>query len=260
MFYNICYYFLEFISFSFVGWCVETVACSITEKKPVLNRGFLIGPYCPIYGSGALLALLLLEKYYHDPIALFILAVVGASVLEYVTSYIMEKLFNARWWDYSHMKYNINGRICLQNAFLFGIMGLIFIYFVNPFYEFLLGKFSPLALEIVSCSLFVVFFVDTIVSFHVISRLKINTKILKDSSAEISEQVKQELRKERLLKKRLLNAFPGMKTNYGDAIIDTIRKVLDGVEKGIRKGTDKIQKTAKKTKDEFQQKIKKKKK
>lgn len=235
MFYNICYYFIAFICFSFLGWCVETIACSICKRKLVLNRGFLIGPYCPIYGTGAILAILCLKGYYNDPIALFIFAVVGASGLEYVTSYLMEKLFNARWWDYSHMKFNVNGRIVLSNSILFGLMGLGFIYIVNPFYEKMISYVSPLGLEIVAVILFVIFLIDMIVSFSVISKLKISTKKLQDSTAEISEQVKIELRKNGLLKKRLLNAFPKMKTNYGDAIIDNIRKSLDDIKKRANK-------------------------
>lgn len=235
MFYNICYYFIAFICFSFLGWCVETVACSLTKRKLVLNRGFLIGPYCPIYGTGAILAILCLKGYYNDPIALFVFAVVGASILEYLTSYLMEKLFNARWWDYSHMKFNINGRIVLSNSILFGLMGLFFIYLVNPLYESMIGKISPLGLEILAIILFIIFLTDMVVSFFVISKLKLNTKKLKDSTEEISEQVRAELRKNSVLKKRLLNAFPKMKTNYGDAIIDNVRKTLDDIKQKTNK-------------------------
>lgn len=246
MYYQFCYYFCIFLLCSFAGWCVETVACSFNQKKLILNRGFLIGPYCPIYGWGALFFLFFLRRYYEDPITLFLWATLGASAIEYVTSYVMEKLFNARWWDYSTEKYNLNGRICLKNAIYFGLMGMLFIYIIDPPLESLIGQIPSFVLQVVSSILFFIFFIDTIISFHVISRLKINTKLLQDSSSMISEQVKRELRKERVLKRRLLNAFPDMKTNYGDAIIDSLRSVLDSMERGIRKGTKHLETQARK--------------
>ena len=104
------FYFLLFISYSVIGWIMETILKTIEYKKFV-NRGFLIGPYCPIYGCGALLMTFLLQGYAEDPIVLFVFNIIICSILEYSTSYIMEKIFKARWWDYSYTKYNINGRI-----------------------------------------------------------------------------------------------------------------------------------------------------
>jgi len=102
-----------FFIYAILGWIIETTLVSI-EKKKFVNRGFLIGPYCPIYGFGGLAITILLKNYTKDPIVLFLMAVIICACLEYFTSYIMEKLFKARWWDYSKKKYNINGRICLE--------------------------------------------------------------------------------------------------------------------------------------------------
>lgn len=103
------------------------------RHKKFVNRGFLIGPYCPIYGYGAISMTLLLKGYANDPIVLFVMAIVICSILEYTTSFVMEKLFKIRWWDYSNRKFNINGRICLETMIPFGILGCLMIYFVNPF-------------------------------------------------------------------------------------------------------------------------------
>ena len=108
------YYFLLFIIYSFLGWCIESIYCMIEQRK-VVSRGFLIGPYCPIYGWGALIMIFTLQRYLNDPIVLFVMGALVASVIEYITSLVMEKIFHARWWDYSHMKFNVNGRICLTN-------------------------------------------------------------------------------------------------------------------------------------------------
>ena len=104
-------------------------------KGEFINRGFLIGPYCPIYGSGALLLTFLLNRYVNDKLVLFVMSIVVCSILEYVTSYIMEKIFHIRWWDYSNYKLNINGRVCLNNIALFGLAGVLIIKYIIKFHS-----------------------------------------------------------------------------------------------------------------------------
>lgn len=115
----------------FLGWVCEDLYCGIPAKK-FINRGFFYGPYCPIYGVGALLVLypLLFVKDY--PILVFILGVIITSTLEYITSWVMEILFKTRWWDYSKRFMNINGRVCLLNSTLFGIMSIVVVYIIHP--------------------------------------------------------------------------------------------------------------------------------
>ena len=114
-------YFLLFMTYAFLGWLME-VTLGLIQSKKFVNRGFLIGPYCPIYGFGGLLITFLLQKYVNDPIVLFFMALIICGILEYVTSYLMEKIFHARWWDYSNKKYNINGRVCLDTIIPFGLL------------------------------------------------------------------------------------------------------------------------------------------
>lgn len=201
-----------FMAYSFLGWIFESICCSFIQKKPVFNRGFLIGPICPIYGYGAVFLIVLLKKYYDDPVALFVMAVVGASILEYITSYIMEKIFHARWWDYTDRRFNLNGRICLGNAILFGILGLCLMYYINPFYESIISNLSPYLLEIISISIFILYLVDNIITFIIMFELRSNFGLMKkDATEEISEQVKLILNKNRVFKLRIMNAFPNMK-------------------------------------------------
>ncbi len=110
--------FLLFSIYSFLGWLMEVVNTLRVEKKFV-NRGFLVGPFCPIYGFGVLLMTIMLEKYQNDIVATFIFSILICGILEYFTSFFLEKIFHARWWDYSNRKFNINGRICLENLFIF---------------------------------------------------------------------------------------------------------------------------------------------
>ena len=100
---TLCTWFLYLVFYSFVGWLCETVYCSIGQRK-LADRGFLNGPVCPIYGFGALGVVLLLRPVQQSPAAVFVLGMVLTSALEYLTSYAMEKLFSAKWWDYSAEK------------------------------------------------------------------------------------------------------------------------------------------------------------
>lgn len=203
--------FLLFITYSFIGWCME-VGCKLVELKKFINKGFLIGPYCPIYGWGCILIILLLNKYTDDPLVLFIMAIVICSILEYFTSYFMEKLFKARWWDYSRRKFNINGRICLETMIPFGLLGCLIMYFVNPFFVSVYSKIPSNILIIISSVLFTIFLIDNIISYTIMFKMKIpKIKISKDSTEEITEYVRSILAKRSFLYKRLMKAYPNMK-------------------------------------------------
>ena len=131
----ICTYFLYFIIYAFLGWSMEVI-CKLIEKHRFINRGFLVGPICPIYGYGVLLIVLLIGSTKGDLLAVFLKSILVCSILEYLTSYFMEKIFNARWWDYSRRKFNLNGRICLETMLPFGILGVFVIYILHPFIVF----------------------------------------------------------------------------------------------------------------------------
>ena len=124
--------FLIFIMFSVVGWISEVLYVGIFHEHKFVNRGFLHGPLCPVYGFGGVVILLLPARLYSTWVPLFFSSMIMCTIVEYFVSWIMEKMFHARWWDYSHYKFNINGRICLLNSVLFGFMGLGVIHFVYP--------------------------------------------------------------------------------------------------------------------------------
>ena len=124
-------YIILFFIFSILGYISEVIYCSIPQHRFV-NRGFLYGPYLPIYGSGAMIVLVLLEPFRSNPVLIFIFGLVLTSMLEYFTSWALEKLFSVKLWDYSKHRVNINGRVCMLNSTLFGIMGLVLVYVVYP--------------------------------------------------------------------------------------------------------------------------------
>ncbi len=199
---------ISFLLYSFFGWIMESIYCFIVDKKFV-NRGFLIGPVCPIYGIGCIVIIAFLGKYKRDPIVLFCMAVIICSILEYFTSYIMEKIFKTRWWDYSQKKYNLNGRICLNNIIAFGVLGLILTYFIHPFVKDILLMINPVLLKVVTSILLILFLVDVSVSTKIIYRIKgVENKVLTDQTEEINAKVKEALQTMGIFTRRVVNAFP----------------------------------------------------
>ena len=186
-------YFLLFIIYSFIGWIME-VRYNYFDCKRWMNRGFLIGPICPIYGVGSILMILFLQEYRTQPFVLFVLAIIICSVLEYLTSFILEKVFKIRWWDYSHKKFNINGRICLETMVPFGIIGSLLVYFINPFFKHLITSIDIHVLNNIFYIVFLIFLADLIISLKIISNIKlITTNILKDNTEEVSKKVKDKI-------------------------------------------------------------------
>ncbi|WP_040193962.1 putative ABC transporter permease [Clostridium culturomicium] len=127
-------YFIWFVFYSCAGWVYESTLCSITDKK-LVNRGFLNGPVCPVYGVGAVAVIFFLNDNQSSYLELFITGAVLACTIEYLTSVILEKLFHAKWWDYTRYKFNIHGRVCLLGAIVFGTFSVVLIKFIQPIIE-----------------------------------------------------------------------------------------------------------------------------
>lgn len=184
--------FLWLIIYSVIGWIYESTLCSITEKRFV-NRGFLNGPYCPIYGFGAILDILLLG-WVKNPILLFVLSAILTCTLEYITSYLMEKLFHARWWDYSNRKFNINGRVCLIGAVVFGTLSLILIKLVHPLVLKMIGMMSDTLFHTIVIALAVIFIADNVITIagfcHFDKKIKKFADELKLQTEKLSENIK----------------------------------------------------------------------
>lgn len=126
--------FLIFLFWGIAGWVVEWIDMRI-EAGEFQNRGFLHMPFCPIYGVGMVIGAVVLSGVKNAYPLLFLFGVVFCSVTEYIVGGILEKLFRTKWWDYSHMRYNIKGRVCLRNAILFGFGAILVFGFVQPVVE-----------------------------------------------------------------------------------------------------------------------------
>lgn len=155
--------FLYLMIYSFLGWACESAYISIGRKK-LINSGFLHGPFCPIYGFGAVFVILFLSPLSSYPILVFIMGVLITSLLEYFTSWLLEVLFHIMWWDYSRYKYNINGRVCLLNSFLFGCMSIFVIYVLHPFVVGFVSQWSWILIQQIALVLLIYLAIDFIIS------------------------------------------------------------------------------------------------
>ena len=229
MLYSLEIYFLLFISYSIIGWSLEVIG-KYFEYHRFINRGFLIGPYCPIYGWGAILITLLLTKYTDDPLLVFILGMGICSVLEYTTSYVMEKVFKARWWDYSQRKFNINGRVCLNTMIPFGLLGLLMMYIINPTLTNLYMLIPNKILTILTILILVIFILDNVVSVFALNAIKgVGVLLEKDNTEEMSKKVKELLASINWRERRLINAFPTAKY-FGTAIVENLTHAMNKIE------------------------------
>jgi len=251
-----------FFIYAILGWIIETTLVSI-EKRKFVNRGFLIGPYCPIYGFGGLAITILSKNYTKDPIVLFLMAVIICGTLEYFTSYIMEKIFKARWWDYSAKKYNINGRICLETVVPFGILGCLVMYVLNPITFKYLNMLSNSMLNIISAICFTIFITDNIVSYNVISSFTktvktINVGKIKDNTEEITKKVREVLIGKSFFNKRLMEAYPNLQAKIKEKarqIAQKAKEVKTEMSDKVESMKEKITQSASEIKDNIGDKV-----
>ena len=222
-------YFLLFMLYSMIGWVMEVIYVYTTKGK-LSDRGFFIGPYCPIYGVGCILIIILLSGFKKYPVAVFILAILISSILEYFTSFLMEKLFKARWWDYTKAKYNINGRICLDTMLPFGIIACIILYLINPIVIRAIDKTPDQILTIIAITFAIIFLLDLITSFNVVNNFKktIKKASLEDRTDDVNKYIRETLASKSLLNRRLLKAFP-----TGHAIIKKVKQLETKIEDTI---------------------------
>lgn len=181
--------FLWFLFYSFCGWLYESILVSIQERR-LVNRGFLNGPLCPIYGTGAVLAVLVLGRV-QSPLTVFLVSMVGATALEYATSWAMERLFHARWWDYSHFKFNLNGRVCLLGAVVFGVGGVAIVFGAQPWVVRVTNMIPVQALCVVAFVCAVIIVADLAITvagiIDFVSTLDKVTQALRDAAARAGE-------------------------------------------------------------------------
>ena len=236
---------LLFFIFSFIGWVYEVIL-SIFEHHKFINRGFLIGPYLPLYGFGGLLSTIFLSKIdvgdgFLNILVLFVSATLICSVLEYFTSWLMETLFHNRWWDYSNFKANINGRICLFCSLGFGAGCTACVKLVNPLLRYLLDLISMShgVLWGIDFAFTALIFLDTVISFKIIKNFKnISDSVVEDNTDKLTKLVKKTIFDNyNVLYRRLVESFPNMQIQNR---LSLLRERILEEQKKLEKSTYKL--------------------
>lgn len=154
---------LLFFVFSAAGWGWE-VTYHLVEDHMFVNRGFLQGPWLPIYGTGGVLILMVLKKYFDRPILLFFMIMGVCGVVEYATGWMLEAVFHEKWWDYSEYVLQIQGRVCLIGLLIFGLGGLVFVYGIAPWMDRKINHMKCHTQKLLCGILIVLFAVDIVYS------------------------------------------------------------------------------------------------
>lgn len=254
-----CELFLLLIVYSTLGWCGEMLYCSIPKGRLCEKRGFLNGFLCPIYGHGALLVLYMLHGGFENPLLTFFFGALVTSALEYFTSWLMEKLFHMRWWDYSGYRFQINGRVCLLNSTCFGLACVLLCHFVHPrLWAHITSLGSTITIPLASFILGI-YLMDIILSVRSAIQLSTQLDKLRDLQSDIREHLaekreeSQERRAERRLEareraralrdgadifeRRLLHSHPQLRRTR-EEMLSSIRSRLNELEAEAKRDDD----------------------
>ena len=230
-----------FFVYSFLGWCAEVAFHAVTQGRFV-NRGFLNGPICPIYGVGMTAIILFLTPLKGSFFALFLGGALLCSVLEYVTGYLMEKLFHQRWWDYSDEPFNLNGYICLSFSLVWGVAVVLIMKLVHPLIYNLLRLVPHVVGNWIVLFFLALFVADSIATVQ--SVLKFNKRlrlideiarkirensdsiggVLSDEVLELKVKLDRAKSEGRYTEKRLMKAFPNLKNEKYDVWVTEMKE------------------------------------
>ena len=202
---------LLFFAYAFLGWCIE-VTLKYFQFHRFINRGFLTGPWLPIYGSGAALITVVIKGLAPLEFSVgttFIVSFLLCGFLEYMTSYVLEKRFHARWWDYSSKPMNLHGRVWIGNLVLFGLGGVVIVDLINPLLLRLSEHMSFPLREIMAFSLSAVFVADYVMSHFVLKLVKTSVELSEaDDTEAISKEVRILLSNRSVFYRRFAEAYP----------------------------------------------------
>lgn len=158
-------FYLIFFIYSFIGWCWETFPCSAIELNKIHNRGFLLGPSCPIYGIGASLSFAFLKNF-ESNLTIFLYSAFLSCLIEYIIGYLLEKFFNKRWWDYSNYPFQIKSRVCLYGLLIFGLANIFIVKKLTPILVFFLSLASDKIVDYLLIFFSLLFILDLILTLN----------------------------------------------------------------------------------------------
>lgn len=197
-----------FFIYSFAGWCIE-VCCAAIQKRKFVNRGFVNGPLCPIYGSGAVLFAVFLPELKEAPFFLFLAGAILASILEFTTGALLEKLFHRKWWDYSNIRWNYEGYVCLPFSLGWGVCAVVLNMFLNPLLVKFLGIMPRLLMVIIMIALTVALVLDTVgttLAIRGLQKKQVQLAEFTEGVSQVSKLLENAIT--RRIQKRMDKAFP----------------------------------------------------
>ena len=240
---------LLFFAYSFLGWCIE-VTLKYIQYHRFINRGFFTGPWLPIYGCGATLITLAvgeISRVERSVGTTFVISFILCGTIEYLASWMMEKRFHARWWDYSQRPMNLNGRVWIGNLVLFGLAGVLVINALNPALLGLFGKVRLLFREIAAGILLALFAADYVVTHFVLKLVKTGVESSEaDSTEQISREIRLLLSDRSIFYRRFADAYP-------DVVYRTER--INARMAEIRAETERLRREAEQRLDRVNQRI-----
>lgn len=189
--YSLLQWMLFFYIYCFFGWIIESIYVSVCTGNWV-NRGFMRGPVIPIYGTGAIIILFAVIPFRTSLILVFILGTVAASILEFVTGFVMERIYKVRYWDYSDKPFNLCGYICLFNSLCWGVLSILLIYLVHSWVEkgvLFLNDMVLLSIDSGISSLFIVDLFNSSTTAVELKRMLANSQKLKDDLMNIHNKM-----------------------------------------------------------------------
>lgn len=180
--------FLYFVIYAFLGWILETVYCSVRERRFVA-RGFLYGPVCPIYGVGVLMMLCWFAPFTGQPLLFYVIATVCMSAWEYLVAWILETTTHIKYWDYSDRKFNLHGRICLSISLTWGVLAYLVIFWIHPVVAGLVERLSVFTIYVADVVLLVLLVADAAATIRELALLTAMLRKLTRMGEELQVQL-----------------------------------------------------------------------
>lgn len=223
---------LYFIVYSILGWCMETVYCSILERRFV-PRGFLYGPVCPIYGVGVLMMICWFQPLMGNPVVFYLTATVCMSAWEYLVGWFLETTTHIKYWDYSMYRFNLKGRICLWVCLMWGVLSFLVLYFIHPRIAELVGRIGLIPRYILDGFFLGVLVSDTGATIYQLVRTSQMLGKLQQAGDELRLQL-------HLGKAELSNMLTGAKEAFSDYLEDLVPDQLDDTSRALKERYDEL--------------------
>lgn len=246
--YNLQEWLLFFFIYCFLGWCWESCYVS-AKKRQWVNRGFMKGPFLPIYGFGALSVLIATLPVRPFPVLVFVFGMIGATALELVTGICMEKLFHVRYWDYSNQKFNFKGHICLTSSIAWGAFSLAMIYGFHKPIEKLVLSIPFVWLDILTTVLTVIVAADFAISFKTAMELR----AILDSMERIKDEMKRLQKRAEVIEAFLADDFHDAKENFKEEMLERKDNLMEGLQERKENILEEIQERKEDAKTQLQE-------